>query len=200
MAKIYFLSFILLIKYIMNKKIKNNSFTKTSNDLYTFNYGTLNEIKIGDKEQKELEINQNCEIFSSIFSYQLISKNNINSEIIVKINSEEIILNKKNNNVKRENITLENKTILIKSNFGNDTISIIIDIPKEKIEYINKNIENKKFEKEYAYIELLSNKTNYYSNFKIINNNFDSQKIYFHNLIFYILDCYLKLKKNFDMI
>ena len=54
MAKIYFLSFILLIKYIMNKKIKNNSSTKTSNDLYTFNYGTLNEIKIGDKEQKEL--------------------------------------------------------------------------------------------------------------------------------------------------
>ena len=179
MAKIYFLSFIVFIKYIMNKKIKNNSFTKTSNDLYSFNYGTLNEIKIGDKEQKELEINQNCEIFSSIFSYQLISKNNINSEIIVKINSEEIILNKNNNNVKRENITLENKMILIKSNFGNDTISIIIDIPKEKIEYINKNIENKKFEKEYAYIELLSNKTNYYSNFKIINNNFDSQKIYF---------------------
>ena len=179
MVKIYFVVFLLYVKYTLNKKIKDNIYAQNLNDLYTFNYGTLNEIKINDKEKKELEISKNSEIFSSIFSYQLISKNNTNSEIIVKINSEEIILNKKNNNVKRENITLENKIILIKSNFGNETISIIIDIPKDKIEYINKNVENKIFEKEYAYIELPYTEKMYFSNLKIINKNFDSNIIYF---------------------
>lgn len=142
-----------------------------SKDICNLNYGSLNSFNIEDKAEKEIEIGENSEIISSLFSYHLILESINSAEIKVKFNNEEIILNKNKNNFKKENITLKDNHIFIKSNSGKGKVSIIIDIPKDKTQYIKKNILNKNFEKEYVYFEIPTNKSNLFSNLIIENTD-----------------------------
>ena len=50
-----------------------------SKDICNLNYGSLNSFNIEDKAEKEIEIGENSEIISSLFSYQLILES-INSQ------------------------------------------------------------------------------------------------------------------------